>query len=76
MILGENIRRLLVSPNLLERSEVASMRWSEIDKGEWTIPADQSKNGKTHLVHLSKQAMDIREMSRPDNLLTAGIVGE
>lgn len=43
------------------RSEVAGMRWSEIDldKGEWTIPGGRAKNGKAHIVHLSKEAKDI-----------------
>ncbi|MCV0394119.1 MAG: integrase arm-type DNA-binding domain-containing protein [Rhizobiaceae bacterium] len=42
------------------RSEVAEARWSEIDfeRGEWTIPAYRSKNGSTHLVHLSREARD------------------
>jgi integrase len=42
------------------RSEVAGMRWSEIDlnRGEWTIPAERAKNGKAHIVHLSKEAVD------------------
>jgi integrase len=36
------------------RNEVAGARWEEIDlqKGEWTIPAERAKNGKAHLVHL------------------------
>lgn len=43
------------------RSEVAGMRWSEIDldKGEWVIPASRAKNGKAHVVHLCKEAVDI-----------------
>lgn len=41
------------------RSEVSGMRWSEIDleKGEWVIPAERSKNGKEHVVDLSSAAM-------------------
>ena len=41
------------------RGEVAGMRWSEVDleNGEWIIPAERSKNGKAHLVHLPPLAM-------------------
>lgn len=37
------------------REEVAGMHSSEIDleKSEWTIPKERSKNGKAHVVHLS-----------------------
>lgn len=40
------------------RNEVAKMRWSEIaeDLTEWTIPAERAKNGKPHIVSLSKPA--------------------
>lgn len=43
------------------RSEVAEMRWSELDLDNalWTLPADRAKNGKTHDVHLSKCAVTI-----------------
>ncbi len=42
------------------RSEVASMRWQDLDleAGLWTIPAEVSKNGKPHLVPLSHLAME------------------
>jgi integrase len=41
------------------RNEVASMRWQDLDleAGLWTIPAEISKNGKPHLVPLSRMAM-------------------
>ena len=40
------------------RSEVAHMRRDEVDlaAGEWTLPADRTKNGKPHTVHLSSAA--------------------
>ena len=43
------------------RDEVAGLRRSEIDlaKATWTIPAERTKNGKEHLVHLSPQAVRI-----------------
>ena len=41
------------------RSEVAEMRWSEIDieRALWTIPAGRSKNGQSHEVPLSAPAL-------------------
>jgi integrase len=43
------------------RSEVAEMRWSEIDleRAIWTIPAARSKNGHSHEVPLSSQAVSL-----------------
>ena len=49
------------------RDEVGAMRWSELDldKAEWIIPKERTKNGKEHLVHLSPQVMAIlRGISR------------
>ena len=43
------------------RDEVAGMRWSEInlDKAEWNIPGERTKNGKAHTVHLSNEAISL-----------------
>ena len=43
------------------RSEVAEMRWAEVDtdKREWTIPAERSKNDSEHIVPLPDAAVDI-----------------
>ncbi len=43
------------------RSEVAEMRWSEVDfkEREWTIPAERSKNDCEHIVPLPDPAIDI-----------------
>lgn len=43
------------------RSEVAEMRWSEIDfeAKQWVIPAERCKNGKAHVVPLSAFALAI-----------------
>lgn len=47
--------------------EVLSMRWEDVDldAGWWTIPADRAKNGLSHRVPLSPQALailkDLRE---------------
>lgn len=43
------------------REEVAGMRWSELDlSGKlWTLPQERVKNGKTHAVPLSDEALAI-----------------
>lgn len=40
--------------------EVSRARWSDLDlrAGTWTIPAEHSKNGKEHLIHLSGFAIE------------------
>jgi integrase len=43
------------------RTEVASMRWSDVDldAATWTIPASASKSGRAHLVPLSPAAVAV-----------------
>lgn len=41
------------------REEVAAMQWKELLEDVWTIPAERTKNGKEHIVHLSKQALAV-----------------
>ena len=43
------------------RTEVAEMRWADLDleAKTWTIPADQNKSGRTHVVPLSTMAVDL-----------------
>lgn len=43
------------------RDEVGMMRWTEVDlaKGEWTIPAERSKNGKAHVVPLAPAVIEL-----------------
>ena len=43
------------------REEVAQLTWEELDLAHrtWTIPAQRSKNGKAHVVHLSDQALAV-----------------
>jgi integrase len=43
------------------RSEVAGMRWSELDVDQalWTIPGERVKNGVSHVLHLSPLALEI-----------------
>jgi len=50
------------------RGETANVRWENIDlnRGEWTIPATGTKNGVTHLVPLSDDALALlSENPRP-----------
>jgi integrase len=44
--------------------EVTSMRWQDIDGNWWTIPAEFAKNGLSHRVPLSPQAMGILDQIR------------
>ena len=41
------------------REETAALKWSDITSGTWTIPEENSKNGKEHFVPLSTAALDI-----------------
>jgi integrase len=40
------------------REEVAQLTWNELDQDSksWRIPAERSKNGKAHIVHVSEPA--------------------
>jgi integrase len=46
------------------RGEVAGLVWNEIDltNGIWTLPAGRSKNGRSHIVHLSPEALAVLQM--------------
>lgn len=41
------------------RGEVAFMRWDEIKKTEWTIPAERTKSRRQHKVHLCPLALEL-----------------
>ena len=43
------------------REEVAQMTWDELNLAcqTWTLPASRTKNGKAHIVHLSKEAIAV-----------------
>jgi integrase len=41
------------------RGEVLSLRWQDIDGTWWTIPAEFAKNGRSHRVPLSPEAVAI-----------------
>ncbi|HEB96733.1 MAG TPA: site-specific integrase [Sedimenticola thiotaurini] len=46
--------------------EVTAMAWTEVDleEGTWLLPAERSKNGRSHLVLLSPQALSILQHRR------------
>jgi integrase len=48
------------------REEVAQLTWEEIDLASrtWTLPASRTKNGKPHIVHLSKQVITVLRTPR------------
>ena len=54
---GPMIRLLLLTGQ--RRSEVAGMRWNELDVDGhiWTIPGDRAKNGKAHSVPLTEAVL-------------------
>lgn len=54
---------LMLMATAQRRTEVANMRWSEINFAEkvWEIPAERSKNGKPHTVPLTPFALEILE---------------
>jgi integrase len=43
------------------REEVAQLTWDELDLARqlWTIPAARTKNAKPHILHLSKQSVEV-----------------
>jgi integrase len=61
---GGFIRLLLLTGQ--RRTEVAGMRWSELDieKRLWTLPADRTKNKRLHTIPLPTQAIGILEAAK------------
>ena len=58
--------------------EVAQMRWQDIDldNSVWTIPAEHSKNGLSHRVHLSDPALELlAQLPRQGEYVLAGARG-
>ena len=43
------------------REEVAQLTWDEVDLASrtWTLPACRTKNGKPHIVHLSRESLAV-----------------
>jgi integrase len=67
---GTGVYNAIVRTSILtgqRREEVAGMVWSELsdDLSTWTIAADRSKNGASHVVPLSLQAQKILKDARP-----------
>ena len=61
------VRLLLLTGQ--RRGEVAGLRWTEIVQESpgnwvWQIPSSRTKNGRTHLVHLSPQAVAVIQTQR------------
>jgi integrase len=54
---GSYFRLLLATGQ--RRTEVATMRWGDIDDGLWTIPAGMTKSKRAHAVPLSPLALEI-----------------
>lgn len=52
---------------MVRPSEAAGARWSEIDTEAalWTIPAERMKRKRTHVVPLTRQALEILELLKP-----------
>lgn len=60
--LADAFRLMLLTAQ--RRGEVLSMRWQDLDGTWWTIPAEFAKNGRSHRVLLSPQAVAILERLR------------
>ena len=58
--IGRDFIRLLTL-TMARRSEIANMRWTEVDLAErmWTLPAARAKNGCEHRLPLSSTAVSI-----------------
>jgi integrase len=61
-IIADAFRLMLLTAQ--RRGEVLSMRWQDVDGAWWTIPAEVAKNGRSHRVPLSPQALAILERRR------------
>ena len=61
-IIADAFRLMLVTAQ--RRGEVLSMRWQDVNGAWWTIPAEVAKNGRSHRVPLSPQALAILERRR------------
>jgi integrase len=58
------------------RSEVAGMRWGELDlaAGTWTLPTERTKARRAHVVPLPSLAVEILRARRPGTLADADLV--
>jgi integrase len=59
------------------RKEVARLSWEELNFEEraWTIPKLRTKNGKAHVVHLSKEALTVLNRMERRGVLVFSIFG-
>jgi len=64
------------------RDELAHATWSEfdLDKQSWTLPGERTKNGRSHIVHLSALAIEVlqglpRIASKKGWIFTTGLGG-
>jgi integrase len=59
------------------REEVACLDWEELDLAQriWTIPKARTKNGKAHIVHLSRQALAVLERTERRGPLVFTLLG-
>ena len=48
-----------LSYTFVRQKELRGAKWDEIKDNMWTVPGDRTKNGQTHLVPLSTQALAI-----------------
>lgn len=60
------IAMLLVTLTTCRKAEIIGGKWEEIDleAGEWEIPGERMKKGRTHWVPLSKQAIGLLRQLR------------
>jgi integrase len=66
-VFGPLFRLLVLTAQRL--GEVSAMRWEHVDleKGIWTVPAENSKNGRANEVPLSQPALEIlKQLPRGD----------
>jgi integrase len=60
------------------RDEVGSMTWAEIDvdKATWLLAKDRTKNGRAHIVPLSRQALAELQLSPHEEGFLFSVTGE
>jgi integrase len=59
------------------REEVARVQRDELDLARriWTLPKSRTKNGKGHVVHLSKQSMDVLKRAHQSGPYVFSVLG-
>lgn len=66
---------LLLSAYLFPRNkELRLMRWDQLSEDTWTIPAEQMKKKREHLVPLPRQVIDLLEMIKQLSYSADGLV--